>query len=137
MTSQFLDLRERYNDALLSDRHADSQNVGITGGIGMYSKWLLFCCTAVLIAVSGVVEAGTLDRLRQDNTIRIAYRWDAPPFSYQNGEEKPTGFIVDLCHAVVKRLSQQANIPSLNVSFVPVTVANRFDVISQGNSARS
>jgi len=103
----------------------------------MYGKWLSGCCAAALIAWSSVVEAGTIDHLRQDNTIRVAYRRDAPPFSYQNGEEKPTGFIVDLCHAVVKRLSQQANIPSLNVSFVPVTVANRFDVISQGNSARS
>ena len=71
------------------------------GGNGMYSKWFLGCCTAALIAWSGAVEAGTLDRLRQDNTIRIAYRRDAPPFSYQNGEEKPTGFIVDLCQAVV------------------------------------
>jgi len=77
----------------------------------MYSKWFLGCCAAALIALSGAVEAGTIDRLRQDNTIRIAYRRDAPPFSYQNGEEKPTGFIVDLCQAVVKRLSQQVNIP--------------------------
>jgi ABC-type amino acid transport substrate-binding protein len=89
------------------------------GGKGMYNKWFLGCCAAALIAWSGAVEAGTLDRLRQDNTIRIAYRRDAPPFSYQNREEKPTGFIVDLCQAVVKRLSQHVNIPSLNVIYVP------------------
>ena len=41
---------------------------------------------------------------------------------------------MDLCQAVVKRLSQQVNVPSLNVSYVPVTVANRFDVISQGKA---
>src|SRR5690349_9550251 len=89
---------------------------------------------AALIAWSGAGEAGTLDRLRQDSTIRIAYRRDAPPFSYQNGDEKPTGFIVELCQAVVKRLSQQVNIPSLIVIYVPVTGANRFDVISQGKA---
>jgi glutamate/aspartate transport system substrate-binding protein len=104
------------------------------GGKGTYNKWFLGCCAAALIAWSGAVEAGTLDRLRQDNTIRIAYRRDAPPFSYQNGEEKPTGFIVDLCQAVVKRLSQHVNIPSLNVIYVPVTGADRFDVISQGKA---
>ena len=59
--------------------------------------------------------------MRQDNTIRIAYRRDAPPLSYQNGEEKPTGFIMDLCQAVAKRLSQRVNVPSLNVSYVPIT----------------
>jgi ABC-type amino acid transport substrate-binding protein len=100
----------------------------------MYGKWFLGCCTAALITLSGVVQAGTLDRLRQDNSIRIAYRRDAPPFSYQNGDDKPTGFIVDLCQAVAKRLSQQVNVPSLSVSYVPVTAADRFDAISQGKA---
>ena len=100
----------------------------------MYRKWLLGCCAAVLIAWSGLVEAGTLDRLRQDNTIRIAYRRDAPPFSYQNGDDKPTGFIVDLCQAVANRLARQTNVPSLHVSYVPVTAADRFDAISQGKA---
>ena len=103
-------------------------------GIGMSGKWFLGCCVAVLMALSGTVHAGTLDRLRQDNTIRIAFRRDAPPFSYQNGEEKPTGFIVDLCGAVAKRISQQVNMPSLNVSYAPVTVADRFDAIRQGKA---
>jgi polar amino acid transport system substrate-binding protein/glutamate/aspartate transport system substrate-binding protein len=100
----------------------------------MYGKWLLGCCTAALIALSGAVQAGTLDRLRQDSTIRIAYRRDAPPFSYQNGEDKPTGFIVDLCQAVAKRLSEQVNVPSLKLSYVPVTAADRFDAIRQGKA---
>jgi ABC-type amino acid transport substrate-binding protein len=92
------------------------------------------CCTAALIAFSGAVQAGTVDRLRQDNTVRIAYRRDAPPFSYQNGDKTPTGFIVDLCQSVVKRLSKQMNLPSLNVSYVPVTAADRFDAIRQGKA---
>jgi ABC-type amino acid transport substrate-binding protein len=100
----------------------------------MYGKWLLGCWTAAQIALSFAAQAGTLDRLRQDNTLRIAYRRDAPPFSYQNGENKPTGFIVDLCQAVAKRLAQQVNLPSLNVSYVPVTAADRFDAISQGRA---
>jgi polar amino acid transport system substrate-binding protein/glutamate/aspartate transport system substrate-binding protein len=104
------------------------------GGNGMYGNWFLGCCTAALIALSGAVQAGTLDRLRQDNTIRIAYRRDAPPFSYQNGEEKPRGFIVGLCQAVARRLSQQVNVPSLNVRYVPVTAADRFDAIRQGKA---
>ena len=35
---------------------------------------------ALLIAV-GVASAGTLDRIGQEKSIRIAYREDAPPFS--------------------------------------------------------
>jgi ABC-type amino acid transport substrate-binding protein len=100
----------------------------------MNVRWFIGCCTAALIACLGAVQAGTIDRLRQDNTVRIAYRRDAPPFSYQNGDEKPTGFIVDLCQSVAKRLSQQMDLPSLNVSYVPVTAADRFDTIGQGKA---
>ena len=38
----------------------------------MYGKWFLGC----LHSLSGLVQAATLDRLRQDNSIRIAYRRD-------------------------------------------------------------
>ena len=41
---------------------------------------------------------------------------------------------MDLCLAVAKRVAQQVNVPSLNVSYVPVTAADRFDVISQGKA---
>jgi ABC-type amino acid transport substrate-binding protein len=100
----------------------------------MHGKRFLGCWTAALIALSSLAQAATLDRLRQDSTIRIAYRRDAPPFSYQNGDDKPTGFVVDLCEAVAKRLSRQVNVPSLSVSYVPVTAADRFDAISQGKA---
>ena len=91
----------------------------------MHGKGFLVCWTAALIALSGLVQAATLDRLRQDNSIRIAYRRDAPSFSYQNGDGKPTGFIVDLCQVVAKQLTHQLNVPSLSVSYVRVTASTQ------------
>jgi ABC-type amino acid transport substrate-binding protein len=78
--------------------------------------------------------AGTLDRLRQDKTLRIAYRPDAPPFSYQTGSAEPQGFIVEICRAVAKSLTQQLQLPSLNIVYVPVTAENRFDAIKDGKA---
>jgi ABC-type amino acid transport substrate-binding protein len=89
---------------------------------------------AGLVLVSGACSAATLDRLRQDGVIRLAYRRDAPPFSYQNADAKPGGFIVDLCQAVVTRLSQQLGMPPLMVSYVPVTATDRFDAIQQNKA---
>ncbi|HEV8407320.1 MAG TPA: amino acid ABC transporter substrate-binding protein [Sphingomicrobium sp.] len=100
----------------------------------MKSRWLLGYCAAAAVVLSGTAHAATIDRLRQDNTLRIAYRLDAPPFSYQDGTAKPTGFVVSLCQAVVKRLSQQLSLPSLQVSYVPVTASDRFDAIQQGKA---
>ena len=41
---------------------------------------LVFLATALLPAAA---FAGALDRIHQDNVIHIAYRADAPPFSYK------------------------------------------------------
>jgi ABC-type amino acid transport substrate-binding protein len=93
---------------------------------------------AMLLLIAGCLPAtafaGALDRIHQDNVIRIAYRADAPPFSYRNSSGEPAGFMVDLCQAVVRRLAQQLNQPSLNISYVPVTAADRFAAIQQNKA---
>ena len=91
--------------------------------------------TAVpIVSAGGGALAGTLDRIRQDKTIRIAYREDAPPFSYKNSIGEPAGFMVDLCRAVAKKLTDQLQLSGLTVLYVPVTAANRFDAIQQNKA---
>jgi ABC-type amino acid transport substrate-binding protein len=79
-------------------------------------------------------SAGTIDRIRQDKAIRLAYREDAPPFSFKNDIGEPAGFMVDLCREVAKQLTQQLQLPTLSVIYVPVTAANRFEAIEQGKA---
>jgi ABC-type amino acid transport substrate-binding protein len=100
-----------------------------------------FSAAAVIAALSvtagvfaGISSAATLDRIGQDKTIRIAYRDDAPPFSYKDKIGEPVGFMVDLCREVAKKLADQLHLTSLNVTYVPVTAADRFEAI-QGQKA--
>src|SRR6201984_2994519 len=86
---------------------------------------------ATLLIAVGVASAGTLDRVGQEKSIRIAYREDAPPFSYKDKIGEPSGFMVDLCRAVAKHLADQRSLVSLNVVYVPVTGADRFEAITQ------
>ena len=86
------------------------------------------CAAALPIMTAG---AGTVDRIKQEHAIRIAYREDAPPFSYKDKIGEPTGFMVDLCRAVAKKLAEQLDLPSLNAVYVPVTATDRFDAITQ------
>jgi ABC-type amino acid transport substrate-binding protein len=83
---------------------------------------------------AGGAWAGTLDRIRQDKAIRIAYREDAPPFSYKNSIGEPAGFMVDLCRAVAKKLTDQLQLPALSVVYIPVTASNRFEAIEQSKA---
>lgn len=86
------------------------------------------------VATVGEAFAGTIDRIRQDKIIRIAYRTDAPPFSYKDKLGEPAGFMVDLCRAVAKNVTQQLGLPSLTVNYVTVTAVDRFEAIQQNKA---
>jgi ABC-type amino acid transport substrate-binding protein len=86
---------------------------------------------AATCSLSTTTNAGVVDRITQDKSIRIAYREDAPPFSSKDKIGEPVGFMVDLCRAVARQLAGHLNLPTLNVTYVPVTAADRFDAIKQ------
>jgi polar amino acid transport system substrate-binding protein/glutamate/aspartate transport system substrate-binding protein len=85
-------------------------------------------------ATAGGAVAGTLDRIGRDKAIRIAFREDAPPFSYKEKSGAPTGFMVDLCRAVAKRLGDQLNLTEMTLAFLPVTAVDRFAAIASGKA---
>jgi polar amino acid transport system substrate-binding protein/glutamate/aspartate transport system substrate-binding protein len=93
---------------------------------------LLLVLAVTLQSVTAL--AGALDRIRQDGVVRIAYRADAPPFSYRTSNGEPAGFMVNLCRAVVTRLAQQLSLPSLKITYLVVTAANRFEAIQQNKA---
>ena len=95
-------------------------------------KPLTFAAAAVLAL--GSANAGTLDTVRQDKALRIAYRDDAPPFSFADDAGLPTGFMIDLCGSVVKHIGEQLGINDLKVAYVLVTAANRFEAIESGKA---
>lgn len=94
-------------------------------------KSLLAALLAAGALVGGAACAGTLDDIKAKGTIRIAYREDAPPFSFRKGNAgEPLGFMSDLCRAVAARVGQQLSLPDLKIAYVPVTSADRFDAIT-------
>jgi ABC-type amino acid transport substrate-binding protein len=76
----------------------------------------------------------TLDRIRQTGTIRLAYRDNDAPFSLKGSGAQPVGFMITLCNAVAAQLAGLANLPTVNVTYVPVTSVDRFDAIRDGRA---
>jgi ABC-type amino acid transport substrate-binding protein len=74
-----------------------------------------------------------LQKIRDSKTIRIAYRTDARPFSYEDGGQ-PAGYSVDLCKRVATSLEQQLKVDSLAIKWVPANVQNRLDTIRKGQA---
>mgnify|MGYP003693864179 CR=1 FL=1 len=74
-----------------------------------HRTWLAAATIAALMTHARCsLSAGVLDRIAQEKAIRIAYREDAPPFSYKDKIGEPAGFMVDLCRAVAKKAGRRA-----------------------------
>jgi polar amino acid transport system substrate-binding protein/glutamate/aspartate transport system substrate-binding protein len=109
-----------------------------TAGAGIASKLLrtlgLAICGALVAAGSAVAQSnGVLDRIKETGEIRLAYRLDAAPFSYEV-DGKAAGYSVNLCLEVAKALQEDLNLPKLTASFVQVTAENRFEAITKGEA---
>src|SRR5215469_17182990 len=111
-----------------------AQIMRVSAALRLRKIFIAALLTASAIVWAGGASAGTLDRIRQDKTIRIAYREDAPPFSYKNSIGEPAGFMVDLCRAVAKKLTEQLQLSELSVIYVPVTATSRFEAIQQNKA---
>jgi ABC-type amino acid transport substrate-binding protein len=73
----------------------------------------------------------TLQRIRDGKTISIAYRTDAPPFSFED-HGQPAGYTVELCKRVVASLEQQLKVQPIAVKWVPANVQTRLDLVRKG-----
>lgn len=103
------------------------------GRLGTRAVLAIAALAAVGVA-SDAMAAGALDRIRKDQTVRVAFREDAPPFSFKGTGPEPSGYIVDLCRAVTADLARQLNLPGLKIAYVSITAANRFEAIQKGKA---
>jgi ABC-type amino acid transport substrate-binding protein len=87
-----------------------------------------FLVLATALALTSQAATGaTLDRIRDTGTFRMGYRADAKPYSYQDQQGQPTGYLVDLCLEIAKALG-----PNINPQFVRVPAAQRFESVRDG-----
>lgn len=88
----------------------------------------LLTLAALLALAAQAADAATLDRIRNTGTFRIGYRADAKPYSYEDRNGQPAGYVVDLCNEVAAALG--ANI---NRQYVRVPADRRFEAVRDGH----
>ncbi|MFZ6654214.1 amino acid ABC transporter substrate-binding protein [Undibacterium sp. TJN19] len=91
----------------------------------------VFASAAILSQVS---SADTLDRIKKSQTVNIAYRESALPFSYLSDTKAPVGYTIDICKKMVDALKKELKLPQLKINFVPVTADNRIEVMTSGKA---
>jgi ABC-type amino acid transport substrate-binding protein len=76
--------------------------------------------------------SGTLKKIKTSGTLTIGYRESSPPFSFFGPDKRPIGYSIDLCTRVASAIQQQLGMAVLKLNWVPVTVENRIQMVSQG-----
>src|SRR5512139_2951536 len=95
-------------------------------------RGLLLAATLAFGAASTAIAAGVLDKARESGKLSLGYRADTRPFAYAGDGGKATGFSVALCERVAEAVKAELKLPALDVEYVPVTAANRFEALQQG-----
>ena len=83
----------------------------------------------VLCAVPGVVLGGTLDQIKKSGEIRIGYRTDAPPLSFNDSSGQAIGYSVELCKRIAAAVKDHLKLKELKITLVPLTSEDRIDAI--------
>ena len=87
---------------------------------------------ACLASSPSLAADATLQKIQASNQLTIGYRQDAAPLSYADTNGKPTGYAIELCQRLASRLQTQLKLPNLQLRYVPVSIAERFDRIADG-----
>jgi ABC-type amino acid transport substrate-binding protein len=87
----------------------------------------LLLIAAALTFAAQTAAAGTLDRVKETGVFRLGYRADAKPYSYQDAQGRPAGYVVDLCREVAAALG-----PAVRIDYVLVQAGERFESVHDG-----
>lgn len=80
------------------------------------------------------LDGPVIQRIRDKQTLTIAYNPNQAPFSLIGDDGQPTGYTVDLCKIVAAQLVTQLNMGLLDVRWIKTDQRNRFDAIESGEA---
>jgi ABC-type amino acid transport substrate-binding protein len=102
---------------------------GAIGAIGLLlAAWLP--ATAAL-AQGGEGLSPTLARIKSANVVHVGYRESSPPFSFLDAANRPIGYSLELCEAIVEEIAAEVDAPDLKIDYVKVTSDDRIPAVVQ------
>ena len=76
--------------------------------------------------------AGTLKKVKETGVITIGYRDSSIPFSYLDDNQKPIGYAMDICYAIVDAVKKELKLDTLAIELVPVSSSTRIPLLANG-----
>src|ERR1700720_2576347 len=91
--------------------------------------WL---ATAATAQTSSEGLSPTLANIKKTHVVRLGYRESSPPFSFLDHSNRPIGYSLELCEAIVDEIGVEVDDPNLKIDYVKVTSDDRIPAVVQG-----
>ena len=79
-------------------------------------------------------QADTLGQIRKSGEIRLGYRTDAPPMSFNDANGQAAGYSVELCRRIATAVKDELKLKDLKVTMVPLSNQERIDAIASNKA---
>jgi len=73
----------------------------------------------------------TLANIKQTHVVRLGYRESSPPFSFLDQSNRPIGYSLELCEAIVEEIGVEVDDANLKIEYVKVTSDDRIQAVVQ------
>src|ERR1700723_3235174 len=100
---------------------------------GACGLWLAACLltTAAGAQTSGEGLSPTLSNIKNTHVVRLGYRESSPPFSFLDQANRPIGYSLELCEAIVDEIGVEVDDANLRIDYVKVTSDDRIPAVVQ------
>ena len=91
----------------------------------------------LLITAAGAQTGGseglspTLANIMNTHAVRLGYRESSPPFSFLDQANRPIGYSLELCEAIVDEIGVEVDDANLKIDYVKVTSDDRIPAVLQ------
>ena len=92
----------------------------------------LLLAAALLPGPAVAQEVGlnpTLANIKRTHTVRLGYREASPPFSFLDQANRPIGYSLELCEAIVEEIGTEVDDANLKIDYVKVTSETRIPAV--------
>ena len=72
----------------------------------------------------------TLASIKKSGVVRLGYRESSPPFSFLDPSNRPIGYSLELCEAIVEEIGAEVDNANLKIEYVKVTSDDRIPAVT-------
>jgi len=98
---------------------------------GLWSIAACWLATAAFAQSGGEGLSPTLAAIKNAHVVRLGYRESSPPFSFLDQANRPIGYSLELCEAIVDEIGIEVDDPNLRIDYVKVTSDDRIQAVLQ------